>query len=300
MTQLTPPTSNTTHHYYVPDHSYWPIIGAVGLGILVWGLVGMIHDISKIHHVLTFGLGMAIMLFLIAGWFHSVIKESMGGLYSPQMDRSFRISMIWFIFSEVMFFAAFFGALFFVRMFALPWLSGAPGHYELTGQLLWPDFVYNWPLLHNPDPSIAGPQSTIPAMGIPLINTVLLLSSGVTVTWAHYALKKNNRRNLNIGLFLTIALAIVFLGFQAYEFSHAYNDLGLTLNSGIYGSTFFMLTGFHGLHVTIGTIMLMVILFRSLVGHFSPDHHFAFEATAWYWHFVDVVWVGLFIFVYIF
>ncbi len=297
---MTQPTSSTsTHaHYYVPDHSYWPIVGSIGLGILVWGLVGVIHD-AKVHHILTFGLGVSIMLFMLGGWFHHVIKESMGGLYSPQMDRTFRIAMIWFIFSEVMFFLAFFGALFFVREWALPWLSGA-GHYELTGKLLWPDFVYNWPLLKNPDPSIVGPMSTIPPMGIPLINTILLVSSGVTVTWAHYALKKQQRRNLNIGLFLTIALAIVFLGFQIYEFGHAYKDLGLTLHSGIYGTTFFMLTGFHGLHVTVGTIMLIVIFLRSLAGHFSPDHHFAFEATAWYWHFVDVVWIGLFIFVYIF
>ncbi len=292
---------NPTQHpvYYVPDHSYWPIIGSLGLGAMVFGLVGIIHEVNTLDMLICFA-GLATILFMVTGWFNHVIKESMGGLYSPQMDRSFRITMIWFIFSEAMFFAAFFGTLFFVRHLAVPWLSGAPGHYELTGQLLWPNFVAEWPLLKNPSPDIVGPQGTIPAMGIPLINTVILLTSGITVTWAHYALKKENRRALNLGLFLTVALGIIFLGFQIYEFFHAYNDLGLTLNSGVYGSTFFMLTGFHGLHVTLGTIMLTVILFRSLIGHFSPDHHFAFEATAWYWHFVDVVWIGLFIYVYLF
>jgi cytochrome c oxidase subunit 3 len=135
--------------------------------------------------------------------------------------------------------------------------------------------------------------------GIPAINTLLLLSSGVTVTFAHWALKKNSRGPLVMWLLATVALGFTFLGFQIYEYYHAYHELNLTLGSGIYGSTFFMLTGFHGFHVTLGAIMLTVIMFRCMKGHFTPEHHFGFEGVAWYWHFVDVVWLGLFIFVYI-
>ena len=145
---------------------------------------------------------------------------------------------------------------------------------------------------------IGGTFDIIPAFGIPFINTVILVSSGGTVTLAHWALKKNERGKLVWWLFATVALGLLFLALQAYEFAHAYADLNLTLGSGVYGSTFFMLTGFHGLHVTIGAIMLLVMLIRSMRGHFTPEHHFAFEAAAWYWHFVDVVWIGLFIFVY--
>jgi cytochrome c oxidase subunit 3 len=285
--------------YFVPDESVWPIIGAVGLGLFMTGLAGIIHAFTVIHWALLIA-GTGTLVFMFSGWFHDVIKESMSGLYSPQLDHSFRLGMLWFIFSEVMFFAAFFGTLFYVREWAVPWLGGL-GEKGVTGQMLWPQFVAEWPLLKNPDPTkFIGPHEVIPAFGIPLLNTLLLLSSGVTVTWAHYALKANKRLHLIIGLALTVALGVTFLGFQIYEYSHAYHALGLTLNSGIYGSTFFMLTGFHGMHVTLGTIMLIVILARCIKGHFSPDHHFAFEATAWYWHFVDVVWLGLFIFVYIF
>ena len=138
----------------------------------------------------------------------------------------------------------------------------------------------------------------MPAWGIPAINTLILLTSGVTVTWAHHGLRANRRGVLIFGLFLTVALGALFVGLQAYEYIHAYRDLNLTLGSGVYGSTFFMLTGFHGLHVTIGAIMLLVVLARSIAGHFTPERHFAFEAAAWYWHFVDVVWLGLFFFVY--
>ena len=137
------------------------------------------------------------------------------------------------------------------------------------------------------------------AWGIPAVNTLLLLSSGVTVTFAHWALKKGHRAALVLWLLATVVLGFTFLGLQISEYGHAYHELNLTLGSGIYGSTFFMLTGFHGFHVTIGAIMLTVIMLRSLKGHFTPDHHFAFEGVAWYWHFVDVVWLGLFIFVYI-
>ncbi len=146
--------------------------------------------------------------------------------------------------------------------------------------------------------NVGGAFEMMHAWGIPAINTLILLSSGVTVTWAHWGLKKNDRTQLILGLMATVALGFLFLVLQAYEYHHAYTELNLTLHSGIYGTTFFMLTGFHGLHVTLGATMLLVILMRSLKGHFTADHHFAFEAVAWYWHFVDVVWLGLFVFVY--
>jgi cytochrome c oxidase subunit 3 len=208
---------------------------------------------------------------------------------------SFRLGMGWFIFSEVMFFAAFFGALFYARMFSVPWLGGA-GNNEMTGALLWPGFEAAWPT--NGPAEVGGPFETMGAWGIPAINTLILLSSGVTVTLAHWALKKSQRGALVGWLAATVALGALFLALQVYEYGHAYSELNLTLGSGIYGTTFFMLTGFHGLHVTLGAIMLLVILLRSMKGHFTAEHHFGFEAVAWYWHFVDVVWLGLFVFVY--
>jgi cytochrome c oxidase subunit 3 len=198
--------------------------------------------------------------------------------------------MGWFIFSEVMFFAAFFGTLFYMRVLSVPWLGEGD-----TGALLWPNFQSGWPVA---GPGLTQPFTPMGAWGIPAINTLILLSSGATVTWAHWGLKKGNRSQLNLGLFLTIALGCLFLGLQAYEYVHAYHALGLKLTTGAYGATFFMLTGFHGFHVTIGTIMLIVIFLRSLNGHFTAKHHFAFEGVSWYWHFVDVVWLLLFVLVY--
>ena len=198
--------------------------------------------------------------------------------------------MSWFIFSEVMFFAAFFGALFYMRALSVPGLSSGD-----TMELLWPQFKGGWPAS---GPGSADPFTPMGAWGIPAINTLILLSSGATVTWAHWGLKKNNRFQLNLGLFLTVALGLLFLFLQAYEYHHAYTELNLTLTTGAYGATFFMLTGFHGFHVTLGTIMLIVILVRRMKGHFTPEHHFGFEAVSWYWHFVDVVWLLLFILVY--
>ena len=210
--------------------------------------------------------------------------------------------MAWFIFSEVMFFAAFFGALFYTRVLSVPWLGLEE---SVTNQFLWPDFQAIWPLLSTPDMTVAGLESKytaikdiIPAWGVPAANTAILLSSGATVTFAHWALKKGNRSALCWWLAATVLLGFFFVYLQATEYGHAYHELDLTLNSGIYGSTFFMLTGFHGFHVTMGATMLLVILFRSMKGHFSAHNHFAFEGVAWYWHFVDVVWLGLFIFVY--
>jgi cytochrome c oxidase subunit 3 len=194
-----------------------------------------------------------------------------------------------------MFFAAFFGALFYARMYSVPWLGGASNNV-MTNELLWPTFEAIWPT--NGPADVGGGYTPMAAWGIPAINTLILLSSGVTVTWAHWGLKKGDRTQLILGLMATVALGFLFLGLQAYEYVHAYHELNLKLTSGIYGTTFFMLTGFHGLHVTLGATMLFVIMIRSMKGHFTADHHFAFEAVAWYWHFVDVVWLGLFVFVY--
>ena len=286
---------STQTAYYVPHGSHWPIVGSVALASLFIGTSAFLNE-SSIGLPLM-GLGTAMLLIMLFGWFGTVIKESETGTYNEQVDLSFRWGMMWFIFSEVMFFAAFFGALFYARMFSLPWLGGeATG--AATNFYLWPTFEALWPLAANGPAGIGGGFQTIGAWGIPALNTLILLTSGATVTWAHHGLKSNNRSILIWGLFLTVALGMIFVGFQAYEYLHAYNDLNLTLKSGIYGSTFFMLTGFHGLHVTLGAIILLVILFRSIFGHFTSEKHFAFEAAAWYWHFVDVVWLGLFVFVY--
>jgi cytochrome c oxidase subunit 3 len=223
-------------------------------------------------------------------WFGDAISEAEGGLNSVNVDVSYRWSMSWFIFSEIMFFGAFFSALFYARSIAMPWLA------DIDNKLLWPDFAAVWP---NAGP--AGLVDSFTTMGpwpIPTINTALLLLSGVTVTWAHHALREGKRQQVIQGLAATVALGAIFMGFQVYEYIHAYNDLNLKLTSGIYGSTFFMLTGFHGFHVTMGAIMLFVVLIRVMKGHFTPENHFAFEGAAWYWHFVDVVWLGLYVVVY--
>ncbi len=282
--------------YYVPhDTHWWPFIISVGLFIKLAGFSAWLNG-SDIGFTMMI-IGAIIVLIVIFGWFGTVIKESEAGAYNEQVDHSFRWSMAWFIFSEVMFFAVFFGALFYARQLSMPWLSGE-GIGMITNAILYPGYESLWPTDANGPGNVGGDYGIIGAWGIPALNTLILLSSGVTVTWAHWALKENNRFQLIVGLFATVALGIIFLYFQAFEYGHAFTDLNLTLGSGIYGATFFMLTGFHGLHVTLGTIMLIVILIRSMMGHFTPDRHFAFEGVAWYWHFVDVVWLGLFIFVY--
>jgi cytochrome c oxidase subunit 3 len=281
-------TASTRQHYYVPQPMPWPIMGSTALFLMALGAVFVFNGSSG--GWFSIGLGFMILLYMLFRWFGSVIRESEGGKYGGWEDVSFRWGMSWFIFSEVMFFAAFFGALFYTRQISVPNLA------SLQSQaLLWPDFSSHWP---SAGPGFAEKFSPMAAWGIPAINTLLLLSSGVTVTIAHWALKENKRGMLSLFLFFTVALGVLFLSFQAYEYGHAYSELNLKLSTGVYGSTFFMLTGFHGFHVTLGAIMLTVILVRTLLGHFKPDHHFAFEAVAWYWHFVDVVWLGLFIFVY--
>ena len=276
-------------YYYVPSPSKWPIVGSIALTFFGFGMASWVNSASWGFPM--FAISLAILTYMMIGWFGEVSRESESGMYNQRVDLSFRWSMSWFIFSEVMFFGAFFGALYYARVISMPWL-GDLDHKSI----LWPDFAAVWP---NRGP--AGDVSVFQTMGpwpIPTINTALLLASGVTLTIAHHALKENKRSSTSFWLFLTILLGAVFLCFQGYEYYHAYNDLNLKLTSGIFGSTFFMLTGFHGFHVTVGAIMLSVILFRLIKGHFSLDHHFGFEAAAWYWHFVDVVWLGLYVVVY--
>ena len=287
-------TTHDTNIYYVPHGSHWPIVGSIGLFATVLGAANWMNGHGWGQPIMY--VGIAILLVMLFGWFGTVIRESVAGFYNGQVDTSFRMGMVWFIFSEVMFFAAFFGALFYARLFSVPWLSGE-GDGAMTGQLLWPGFEAAWPT--NGPGEVGGDFATIPAWGIPLLNTLLLLASGVTITIAHHALKAGHRTQLLVWLAATVLLGAVFMYFQIYEYAHAYTDLNLTLGSGIYGSTFFMLTGFHGMHVTLGAIMLTVIWFRCRKGHFDRDNHFGFEAVAWYWHFVDVVWLGLFLFVYV-
>ncbi len=282
--------------YYLPAPSRWPFIGSIGLFFLALSIANFVHD-NLIGHYFFFA-GALLIAYMLFGWFSTVISESMHGLYNQQLDRTFRWGMLWFIVSEIAFFGIFFGALFYARQFAVPVLGGDLPPIA-THDLLWPQFHASWPLLKNPNPTtFPGADAVIPAFGIPALNTFLLLSSAAFVTWAHWGLTKNRRWQINLGLAITILLGVTFLCLQAYEYTEAYTKLNLKLSSGIYGTTFFMLTGFHAAHVTIGLTMLTVILVRCLKGHFQPHHHFGFEAVSWYWHFVDVVWLCLFVFVY--
>jgi len=239
--------------------------------------------------------GFAVVAFMLVGWFGEVITESESGLYNAQVGMSFRMGMFWFIFSEVMFFSAFFGALFYSRNMAIPWLGGESNNF-FTSLLLWDGYESTWPT--NGPGNVGGDYEPMPPFGLPLINTALLLTSSVTLTIAHHALLSGQRSLVKVFLATTFVLGFIFVFLQAEEYIEAYQHMNLTLESGIYGSTFFMLTGFHGMHVTIGALMLTIIWFRVLKGHFTPESHFAFEAVAWYWHFVDVVWVALYVFVY--
>ena len=280
--------------YYVPHGSRWPVFASVALFATMVGFASWLNEASFGRPL--FFAGLVVLALILFKWFADVITESLRGYYNKQVDTSFRMGMIWFIFSEVMFFAAFFGALFYARQYAMPWLTGE-GQKVATHALLWSTYTGGWP--SNGPGAVGGLYQTIPAWGLPLLNTLILLTSGVTVTIAHHALKEAHRGKLLVFLGATVVLGALFLTFQAKEYIHAYHELNLTLGSGIYGSTFFMLTGFHGAHVTLGTIMLAIIWLRCLKGHFNKDNHFAFEAVAWYWHFVDVVWLGLFLFVYV-
>ena len=274
-------------HYYVPRPSYWPITGSCALLCMAFGAAYWFNAYAIGPWLVL--VGFCILLTMLFGWFGTVIGESEHRLYNKKVDLSFRWGMSWFILSEVMFFAAFFGALFYVRNISVPDLG------DLGQKLLWPDYMAGWP---TNGPYLKEVFTPMQAIGIPLLNTIILVSSGGTLTVAHHALKMGHRGALKFWLFVTIVLGFTFLGLQAFEYTHAYSELNLKLSTGVYGSTFFMLTGFHGFHVTMGAIMLAVIWVRCLKGHFTPTHHFAFEAAAWYWHFVDVVWLLLFVLVY--
>lgn len=281
--------------YFIPGPSVWPVSLCASIILFFIGAANWLHDRWFGPYLLY--LGLLCILGAMSAWFTNVIRENKASNYNTQVGYSFRWGMTWFIFSEVLFFASFFGALFYTRVFSVPELSGAIR--PLTHILLWPDFTGGWPLLDNPDNrQFLGANSVGNIWGIPALNTLLLLSSGVTLTIAHWGLSLKKRTVLICGLFFTILLGATFLGCQASEYYAAYQQHGLTLNAGSYGSLFFLLTGFHGAHVTIGSTMLIVMLIRSIQGDFSPENHFAFSATAWYWHFVDVVWLMLFIFFY--
>lgn len=280
--------------YYIPHEAKWPIVGSIALFTFFAGFGTFLNG----GNWFVMAAGAAILIYMMFMWFGDVIRESEGGIYSPQVDVSFRMAMMWFIFSEVMFFGAFFGALFYARIFSGPWLSGiGEGGAAATNAVLWSGFDYMWP--NNGPADIGGDYQVMSWFGLPVINTLILLTSGVTVTIAHHAIKVGDRKKMVRWLLATVTLGFLFVGLQMLEYYEAYAHLNLKLTTGIYGSTFFMLTGFHGFHVTMGAIILLVVMLRGTKEHFSATNHFAFEAAAWYWHFVDVVWLGLFIFVYI-
>ena len=285
--------SHADDRYYVPHGSHWPIVGSLGLLMMMVGVSTWLNGADTGFWLMLVGMGT--IIFMVTGWFRTVIGESQRGVYNAQVDTSFRMGMFWFIFSEVMFFAAFFGALFYARNMSIPWLGGDSNSF-FTNLLLWPGYESTWP--SNGPGNVGGEFEAMSPFGLPLINTAILLSSSVTLTIAHHALIAGHRNILKVFLGTTFLLGFIFVYLQGVEYIEAYQHMNLKLTSGIYGSTFFMLTGFHGMHVTLGAIMLLIIWLRVMKGHFTPDKHFAFEAVAWYWHFVDVVWIGLYVFVY--
>jgi cytochrome c oxidase subunit III len=287
--------AGSTPYYFIPQPSRHPVLVAAAMLLIIFGAAEWVNGMSWGKYF-VFG-GLALWAVIMFQWFSQAVGESEGRLYSDRVDVSFRWSMSWFIFSEVMFFAAFFGALYWARVHALPMLG------SLENQILWPDFKAVWPSVASPGATAAPagtvePFSVIGPWPLPTLNTALLLTSGVTLTVAHHALLANQRAKTVFWMWITVALGVTFLFVQGYEYMHAYRDLNLKLSSGIFGSTFFMLTGFHGFHVCVGALMLLFITLRIQKGHFTPQRHFGFEGAAWYWHFVDVVWLGLYILVY--
>ena len=284
----------TTPYYYVPEPSRHPFMAAFGLFFVILGAGQWVNGHGWGAYALLFGLLWTV--FVLRQWFGEAAGDAAAGMLSDRVYVSHRWSMAWFIFSEVMFFAAFFGALYWARTQSVPSLG------SLENALLWPDFKGIWPSsgagATGSPAGIVEPFQTMGPWPLPTINTGLLLTSGVTLTIAHHALIANQRAKAIGWMWITVLLGTVFLFCQGYEYAHAYSELNLKLSSGIYGSTFYMLTGFHGFHVFVGTIMLLVMTIRLMKGHFTPERHFGFEGAAWYWHFVDVVWLGLYFIVY--
>ena len=321
-------TQETGAHeeYYVPDSSGMAISATIGLVLTIFGAANMLNDMTfgepgaASNSSTIFYVGLAWLIATLFVWFRSSVRENIAGLNSAQLKNSYVLGMFWFIFSEVMFFFAFFGALFYVRVLVGPWLAGE-GEAGAMNHLLWAGYDFSWPMMQTPQEAVGGALAQPIANNgefispgtsmafsevekwfhwLPMWNTLVLLSSSVTVHIAHLGLLQGNRKQFNVWLGITVALACFFLFLQYAEYYEAYAHFGLTLNSGIYGSTFFMLTGFHGFHVAMGMTMLFIQWWRSVRhGHFTADDHFGFEASSWYWHFVDVVWVALFLFVYI-
>ena len=318
--------------YYVPESSKLAICASVSAAVIVLGVAGGINESSG-HFAPTgegnpwfmFFVGMIMLTITMFAWFKTAIEDNLNGLNSEQLKISYRMGMQWFIFSEVMFFFCFFGTLFYIRTFAAPWLAGSTEESAMNS-ILWPNFSYEWPLMITPQDAVGGVDGQAAAghlanngvmsgpdrnmsfwtadvwyKWLPLWNTLLLVTSSVFCEFAHHALKAGHRKKFNVWLGLTLLLGFIFVGLQALEYYEAYYHYGLTLQSGAYGATFFMLTGFHGFHVCLGAVMLSVQWLRSMTkGHFTAEDHFGFEASAWYWHFVDVVWIFLVLVVYLY
>lgn len=283
----------TPHHdYHLVDPSPWPLVSSIAatvmmVGAVMWmkGLFGMPEGTSWLFYA-----GLAGVLYSAFGWWADVIKESRAGDHTPVVSIGLRYGMVLFIASEIMFFAAFFWMFFEMAIFN-------EARVNIPEVSMWADTASAW--------STWPPKGieVLSAWQLPLLNTVILLLSGTTVTWAHHALQVNDRAGAKLALAITVALGLIFTAVQAYEYHHILHENLFfneeAVNSGLYGSIFFLATGFHGFHVLLGTIFLIVCLGRLLVGHFTPEKHFGFEAAAWYWHFVDVVWLFLFAFVYV-
>jgi cytochrome c oxidase subunit III len=322
---MTSQTSTAYEKYYVPEKSRLAICATIGLILSIFGAASIMNDMTfgdpaeETNSWTIFLIGMFFFVATLFGWFRTTIRENIAGMNSAQLKKSYVLGMFWFIFSEVMFFFAFFGTLFYLRVLVGPWLAGE-GHGRMNG-LLWPDFEFSWPMMQTPQEAVGGAAAQPIANNgsftsahtsmsfadahawwkwLPLWNTIVLLTSSLTCHFAHAGILAGNRKKFNLWLTVTVLLGVIFLVLQVMEYREAYLHFGLTLNAGVYGSTFFMLTGFHGFHVFMGMTMLLIQLLRSVVGkQFTATDHFGFEASSWYWHFVDVVWVFLFLFVYI-
>ncbi len=323
---MTSQTSTEYEKYYVPDNSKMAVFATIGLILSIYGAASIMNDMTfgdpakSTNSWSIFLIGLFFFIATLFAWFRQAIRENIAGMNSAQMKKSYVLGMFWFIFSEVMFFFAFFGVLFYVRTLSGPWLGGEGDGGRMNG-LLWEGFEFSWPMMQTPQEAVGGAAAQPIAnngsftsahtsmsfadahawyMWLPLWNTIILLTSSFTCHVAHMGILDGNKKKFNLWLGITVALGMIFLVVQVYEYYEAYAHFGLTLNSGVYGSTFFMLTGFHGFHVFMGMTMLLIQLLRSVAGgQFTADDHFGFEASSWYWHFVDVVWVFLFLFVYI-